>query len=171
MKNIIFLDIDGVLNCQLHYSSDFYKNYIAKPDKTKGEHYYYQICQQRIALLNELCIEIDACIVVSSTWRLGKTADQLQAILTESGATFKVIDITCHTGYERGTEIAKWLRDNCKKLFGIEYYDFYNYAIIDDDSDILLNQREHFFQTDSYSGLTYNTCYKIKRFLTRKTFD
>ena len=31
-------------------------------------------------------------------------------------------------------------------------------------------QQAHFFQTDSYSGLTPNTVYKIKRFLTHKTF-
>jgi hypothetical protein len=42
-----------------------------------------------------------------------------------------------------------------------------NYVIIDDDSDMLLHQAEHFFLTDNYSGLTPNTCYKIKRYLTK----
>jgi len=56
------------------------------------------------------------------------------------------------------------------KEHGVNYYDFYKYAIIDDDSDMLLNQEQNFFQTDNYSGLTPNTCYKIKRFATHKTF-
>ena len=38
-----------------------------------------------------------------------------------------------------------------------------------DDSDMLLNQKEHFFQTDNYSGLTPTICYKIKRFITGRT--
>ena len=50
---------------------------------------------------------------------------------------------------------------------GCHYYDFYNYVIIDDDSDMLLNQQEHFFNTDYYSGLTHNTCYRIKRFFNK----
>ena len=43
-----------------------------------------------------------------------------------------------------------------------------NYAIIDDDSDMLLWQKDNFFQTDSYSGLTPTTCYKIKNFFMQK---
>ena len=56
------------------------------------------------------------------------------------------------------------------KWFGIHYYDFYRFAIIDDDSDMLLNQQFNFFQTDNYSGLTPNICYRIKRFFIHKTF-
>ena len=51
-----------------------------------------------------------------------------------------------------------WLRE-----FGNKYSP-YNYVIIDDDSDMLLWQANHFFQTDSYSGLTPNICYRIKRY-------
>lgn len=171
MKNIIFLDIDGVLNCQLHYESKFFTDYIAKPEKVKSEHYKSQLCPERIKLLNELCESTDTTIVISSTWRLGKTIEELQQILDDSGATFKIIGKTDHLGYERGIEISKWLKDNCMALFNVHYYDFYRYAIIDDDSDMLLNQQFHFFQTDSYSGLTHNTCYKIKRFFTKKTFE
>ena len=41
---------------------------------------------------------------------------------------------------------------------------------VDDDGDMLLWQQHNFFQTDNYSGLTPNICYKIKRFFTHKTF-
>jgi hypothetical protein len=32
-------------------------------------------------------------------------------------------------------------------------------------------QREHFFQTDNYSGLTPNICYKIQRFFKKFNSD
>lgn len=181
MNNVIFLDIDGVLNCDLHYKSSQFKDYkeakkslrkSVKAEKiSRLEFYKSQICVERIRLLNELCSETDTVVVISSTWRLGKTIDELQEILNYCGATFRIIGKTDHLGYERGIEISKWLKDNCDNYFNTPYYDFYNYAIIDDDSDMLLNQQSHFFQTDGYCGLTHNTCYRIKRFFTRKTFS
>ncbi len=187
--NIIFLDIDGVLNCQLFYEESMWhkllldkiplyrqvkrllRKLLKKKDITRMEYYASQLCKNRIAMLNELCEETNSVIVVSSSWRNNKTVDELQLILNNSGATFKIIDKTPFTGYERGTEISKWLYDNInKEEHGCLYFDFYRYAIIDDDSDMLLNQANHFFQTDNYSGLTPNTCYRIKRFFTHETF-
>lgn len=187
--NIIFLDLDGVLNCQLFYEESMWhkllldkiplyrqvkkllRKLLKKKDITKMEYYASQLCKNRIAMLNDLCKETNSVVVISSTWRNNKTVDELQHILNNSGATFKIIDKTPFTGYERGTEISKWLKDNInKEEHGCLYFDFYRYAIIDDDSDMLLNQANHFFKTDNYSGLTPNTCYKIKRFFTHETF-
>jgi hypothetical protein len=175
--NIIFLDIDGVLNCDIFYRESYksakkkLKKAVKKNEIDSLEYYKSQICSNRVALLNQLCIDTNAVIVVSSSWRNNKTVEELQTILNNSGATFTVIDKTPYTGYERGTEISKWLNENIKpETYGCQSYDFYQYAIIDDDSDMLLNQQQHFFQTDSYSGLTYNTCYRIKRFFLHKTF-
>lgn len=180
MTNIIFLDIDGVLNCELHYKSSQFKDYkeakkslrkSVKAEKiSRLDFYKSKICLERVKLLSGLCENTDTAVVISSTWRMGKTIDELQEILNYCGATFKVIGKTDYLGYERGIEISKWLKDNCQNYFDTPYYDFYRYAIIDDDSDMLLNQQYHFFQTDGYSGLTYNTCYQINRFFTHKTF-
>lgn len=178
---LIFLDIDGVFNCQLFYKSTQHKDYkeakkaLRKSLKSKEierlDYYASQICKERIKWFSELCAEINAEIIVSSTWRMGKTVEQLQEIFNYCGGTFKVISKTEHLGYERGIEISKWLKDNIKiETHGVNYYDFTRYAIIDDDSDMLLNQRFNFFQTDNYSGLTPTTCYKIKRFITNQTF-
>ena len=90
---IIFLDIDGVLNCQLFYDSKEldYKMY----EKSEWNEYYKgQICPQRIGWFNELCKDVNANVVISSTWRLGKTVEQLQEILDCSGGTSKVIGKT-----------------------------------------------------------------------------
>lgn len=181
MENIIFLDIDGVLNCQLFYDSRQFKDYkeakktLRKSLKAKEierlEYYSSQICKQRIDWFNDLCKDVDAKVVISSTWRMGKTVEELQEIMNYCGGTFEIVGKTIRNGFERGTEIAKWLRDNInKETHGCNYYDFYRYAIIDDDSDMLLNQANHFFQTDNYSGLTPSTCYRIKNFFTHETF-
>jgi hypothetical protein len=178
---LIFLDIDGVFNCQIFYHSKQFSDYkeakkslrksLKKKEIERLEYYQSQICRERIAWFNKLCEELNAKVIISSTWRMGKTVEQLQEILNHCGGIFEIIGKTDHTGYERGTEIAKWLRDNIKhEIHGCHYYDFHKYAIIDDDSDMLLNQRFNFFQTDNYSGLTPNICYKIKRFITGKTF-
>lgn len=154
--NIIFLDIDGVLNCQIYFEKDRSEGIIKHPLSS--------LCKERIGWLNELCKEINAVVVLSSTWR-HYGLKYCQEVLTEAGANFEIIDITPDLRGEhclRGNEIFKWIKDN-EGLIGYSG-DFRSYVIIDDDSDMLLWQREHFFQTDTYSGLTPNICYKIKRF-------
>ncbi len=162
MKRIIFLDIDGVLNCQLFFTE--------RHDKG-GSYVENNICRERIGWLNELCTDINAEVVITSTWRLGRTLEELQDLLKEVGGTFQVIGKTPDLrgdDYLRGNEILTWIKSN-EALCG-PYYDYHDYAIIDDDSDMLYWQRNHFFQTDTYSGLTPNTCYRIKKFFTNKTF-
>lgn len=181
--NIIFLDVDGVLNCEIFYMERFnhlhrfdgvpfyktvkkyLKKNVKKKEISKLDFYKSQICPMRIGLLNKLCEETNSAVVISESMRGNNTVEGLQEIFKYCGGTFTIIDKTGHSEDRfRGIEILNWLKENSKKLFDIEYYDFYHYAIIDDDSDMLLWQQHNFFKTDSYSGLTHNTCYKIKRF-------
>ena len=131
---LIFLDVDGVFNCQIFYHSKQFQDYkeakktLRKSLKAKQiermEYYSSQICRERIQWFNELCKEINAEVVVSSTWRMGKTVEQLQEIFDYCGGTFKVISKTEHLGYERGVEISKWLKDNIKpETHGCHYFD------------------------------------------------
>lgn len=171
---IIFLDIDGVFNCQLFYKErqERWEKEGFPEEKNLYQHYRNQLCETRIKWFNELVEEINATVVISSTWRNRGVGD-LQIIFDSVGGTFKIHDITPYggNGTVRGCEIKMWLKKNItEEKYGVNYYDFYRYAIIDDDSDMLLNQGPHFFQTDNYSGLTPNTCYKIKRFATHQTF-
>jgi len=179
--NIIFLDVDGVFNCQLHYETKQFMDYrdakkkLRKSVKAKLieklDYYKSQICSDRIKMMNQLCKDTNSKVVISSTWRSGKTIEELQEMFNYCGATFEIISKTGHDGSRvRGVEIKQWLDANCMELFGIHSFDFYRYAIIDDDNDMLIGQQDHFFQTDSYSGLTPTTCYNIKRFFTHKTF-
>lgn len=185
----IFLDFDGVINHNLFYEeryANFHKHeniplykvvkkYLRKLVKSKKisrlDYIKSETDLSKIILLNELCAETNAAIVISASMRAQYSVDDLQTIFNYLGATFIIID---KTGYcecrNRGCEIKKWLYDNCEKWFGVKYYDFYKYAIIDDDQDFLLEQQQNFFQTDNYSGLTPTTCYKIKRLFKQKTF-
>lgn len=125
-KNIIFLDIDGVLNCQIYYDTTRFKDYreakktLRKEVKSERierlDYYASQICKERIKMLNGLCEETNAVIVVSSTWRSNQTVEELQEMFNYCGATFKVIS---KTGYcdcrVRGVEIKQWLEKNITK--------------------------------------------------------
>jgi len=186
---LLFLDLDGVINCQTFYEEryknltkydgvPFYKTvkkYLRKLIKTKQitkmDYYRGEMCPMRMGWLNELCAELNLGVVLSASMRAQYSVDELQTIFNECGATFTIIDKTGHCESRiRGVEINDWLHENVEKWFDVKYYDFYKFVIIDDDSDMLLNQQYNFFQTDNYSGLTPSTCYRIKRFLTHKTF-
>lgn len=176
-NRIIFLDIDGVLNCQLFYQDRASKKLMRKAVKKgniSGEDYHAsQLCKERISWLNGLCERTGAQVVISSTWR-SSGLEYCKKALSDNGATFDIIDVTPwlkHEGCVRGNEIYHWIEKNSVALFGIPSHEYRSYVIIDDDSDMLLWQAAHFFQTDNYSGLTPNTVYKIERFFTGKAFQ
>ena len=186
--NVLFLDLDGVLNCQLFYDEYFkhvqrfegiplYKTVrklLRKMVKAKEisqmDYYKNNMCPKRISMVNALCEETNTAVVISASMRNGHTVEEIQEIFKYCGATFNIIDKTPYTGYERGTEISKWLKENCERYFDVHYFDFYRYAIIDDDKDMLLSQQFHFFKVDNYAGLTPTICDDIRKFFTHKTF-
>jgi hypothetical protein len=107
---VIFLDIDGVLAP------------ISRWDR------YGDLDPACIQVLNEIVARCQADVVVSSTWRYGKTVEELQAMLHAQGFTGCVIDKTptgMH-GADRGEEIAAWLAER----------DVSGYVIIDDHVDM-----------------------------------
>jgi len=169
---IIFLDIDGVLNSEIFYQERhlrFESGEISRDEENSSKN---NICPKIISYLNTLCHQIDAVVVITSTWRSGETVESMQDKFNEVGATFKIISLTPYTGYERGTEISKWLKDNIiPEKYGCYYFDFRNYVIIDDDDDMLLKQQYHFFKIDKYIGLTPTICDDIRIFITGKTFS
>ncbi len=159
MTKIIFLDFDGVLNSQLWYVS------------TKGNRERDDLDKEAIGFLNNLIKKTGAKVVVSSTWRLGRSIQELQDILNRNGFEGEVIDKTKDLRYGdggawsvRGNEIHCWLDENATK-FGFSQFDFKHYVIFDDDSDMLYCQRNNFIQTDGYVGLTPTNTYKAEKIL------
>jgi Swiss Army Knife RNA repair-like protein len=107
---VIFLDIDGVLAP------------IRQWDR------YGDLEPACIAVLNEIVAETGADVVVSSTWRYGKTVAELQAMLDAHGFVGRVRDKTPvgPPGATRGDEIAAWLSQH-----GVDAY-----VIVDDHVDM-----------------------------------
>ena len=126
MRRVIFLDIDGVLAP------------IRRWDR------YGDLDAACVGILNEVVARSGAEIVVSSTWRYGKTAAELQELLAAVGFAGRVVDTTPTgpLGASRGDEIATWLADN----------EVSGYVIIDDHVDVG-ELRTHLIQTQPAHGL------------------
>jgi len=109
-RRVVFLDIDGVLAP------------IRQWDR------YGDLDPACIRVLNDIVLDGDAQVVVSSTWRYGKTVAELHAMLAAVGFIGTVIDKTPvgGPGSDRGDEIAAWLAE----------HDVAGYVIIDDHSDM-----------------------------------
>ena len=160
---ILFLDIDGVLN-----SNDYYvqRQELIKAGTYNVEYPLSEFDPKCMKLLDEFCGEYDIKIVISSTWRLLKTIEDLQKIFNHFGHNFEIIDKTPdlrHDAVVRGNEILWWMKQN-KELIQ-NYYDFNNYIILDDDSDMLLWQKDNFIKVDRFVGITPQTIFKMKKIL------
>lgn len=148
---IIFLDIDGVLNCQEAYINGFCK---------RTDNYGQDFYPPSMNLLNQLIEETNAKIVISSTWRKSGL-EVMQEMWKHRKMAGEVIDVTprlfyideTHYRIPRGIEIDAWLDNKgfshifWSKEHQKEYLDkseIENYIIIDDDSDMLYKQKEHF---------------------------
>lgn len=170
-KNIVFLDIDGVLNSEEYYirRHQDIENGKLSYDELRTQYPYFEIDNLAVTRLNRIVEECDAEIVISSTWRLNRTPLELQRILETCGFKGIVLDKTEHLGgvngytVPRGCEIEKWLKSQKfqrinwsrekQEQTSKESY-IRNYIILDDDSDMLLSQKEHFIHTSFKKGLT-----------------
>lgn len=194
---VIFLDIDGVMNSQLFYQRRYKRRwrkpityyylikskikYILngfkhkavslanyKPPKNHNtfEYKFKRVKEETDSLkwewLVELCENTGAKICISSVWKnhykksedWGKTLDML------GFPKDTYVGRTQDRRTLRGTEIKEWMENQTELIE--------NYVIIDDDSDMLPEQMEHFFNTDGYCGLTPNVTYRIERFFNKK---
>lgn len=172
---IIFLDIDGVLNSQDWY---IYRRDNVEMDSINTQYPFYEFDPRSVERLNRIITETEAKIVVSSSWRSGETVESLQKLFNLVGIKGDVIGLTPHLwcqkpyedmdGYKvpRGCEIDWWLdnqgdfqRINWSEEKQTEYINkakVKNYIILDDDSDMLYGQKEHFIRTSHDHGLTDN---------------
>jgi hypothetical protein len=157
---VIFLDIDGVLNHEIFYRG------LSKYERLKGR-WASEIDRASVEILNGIIRQTGAVIVVSSTWRIAHSCEELELILGECGFFGKIIDKTPRLNFKdsiRGNEILAWMRAN-EELYGSYYYQFKNYVILDDDSDMLYWQRKNYIQTDRYCGLSEIDAQKAVRIL------
>ena len=153
---LIFLDSDGVLN------------YPLMTDPVKK--YYGQVSAHCVELLNQLTDETGAKLVISSTWRRDSASlPSIEERLKELGVTGEIIGSTpvlTQKAVFRGNEIYHWMLDN-KEICGTYPNLFSDYVILDDDSDMLLWQKDNFVQTDAWIGITPTIIHRAKRVLNR----
>ena len=173
---LIFLDIDGVLNHELFYKSGSREERFKLANEEKDLPYgCSNIDPEKVSLLNTLIKETGAKVVVSSSWRTGRSVEDLQAVLDWNGFQGEVIGKTIRLGFKtpkdvdynysvpRGCEIKAWLEMN-KSILNAKISKV-RYVILDDDTDFLWWQRNNFIHVDSYCGITYNTIHKAKHIL------
>jgi HAD domain in Swiss Army Knife RNA repair proteins len=124
MMKVIFLDIDGVLNCR------------KTPNPRK---FPYVIDDELLARFTQLLQQTGASVVLSSTWRYDPAG-----IFSAKHYGVPFMDITPDMPDEpRCKEILEWLRDHPEVT---------RYVVIDDEDDEL--DKLPLFQPSSRTGLT-----------------
>jgi len=118
---VIFLDIDGVLVTR----NSIKYQYLNFPDETN-----IRFSKKAVKNLNKLIRLTGAKIVISSTWRLFHSLEELQNIFKKQKIRGKIISTTSiekatiEEDIPRGQKIADWLE---------QHPEVEQYVIIDDD--------------------------------------
>jgi len=143
---VLFLDIDGVVLAGRHLWSP---HGFTAPD---GRHIARgqdrnALPADTVALVHSVLQATGAQLVLSSTWRLHRQArDHMDAAtLGPFHPDWKTDDLDGGGLPVRGAQIQRWLD---------AHPDVTAYAILDDDSDMLPSQMQHFVKTDHGRGLT-----------------
>ena len=160
--NIIFLDIDGVLNSE--------KFYVARQDQIIAgtwdvEYPLSEFDPGSISILNSITDDNYAKLVLSSCWRIGKDIKAIKELFVQVGITGECIGktMTIKEGYGfRGNEIHQWMQDN-KDLLGESIAKYRRYVILDDDTDMLYWHRNNIVHVDRFVGLTKGDAYKCHK--------
>jgi hypothetical protein len=144
---VIFLDIDGVLNSQEFLN------------KNKGASGFSagRIDPELVARLNRIVQSTGAKIVISSTWRHGKSVWELKHMLRSRGFQYSsnIIDRTPIGMGIRGQEIQDWLElDPERERVDPNHDPVEAYVIIDDNNEMLPDQQDHMVHTNGQIGLT-----------------
>jgi HAD domain in Swiss Army Knife RNA repair proteins len=150
---VIFLDIDGVLNCRQYFETRTLVEGLC--DRAA-----YDLDTAAVERLNHLVAQTGAVVVVSSSWRHGRSVEQLADILSERGFVGTVLSKTrdWHTPMsrrvktatppkserleQRGDQIRDWLD---------EHPEVDSFIVLDDDSDMDLVRDRH-IKTSFHEG-------------------
>lgn len=134
---VLFLDCDGVLNSR--------DDYMVSGDQRP----YYVLNRKKVDYLLDIIKETNCKIVLSSSWRVMQDGRE-----TLEEHDIPIFDVTENLSGCRGSEIQEWL-DRHPETTG--------YAIVDDDSDMLLHQLPHFVHTDFLIGMNETIAYRVAR--------
>ena len=164
MSNIVFLDIDGVLNTKWWYTQ--------MDRNTPKDKYGYTFDPRSVANLKKIIDETGADIVISSSWK-SFGLSELEEMWQNRELPGKLIDITPNSVSDemllnadldhmelfhiRGMEIKEWLDKHGKNVS--------HYVIIDDMDNFFPEQKSHFVLTDPEVGITDEDADKVIKIL------
>lgn len=151
---IVFLDVDGVLNCNRTAVAFGGIPSGMKPGSVS------RLDPVALGLIRRICAAADAKVVLSSTWRKCRPWQEyaIEFGLPIIGATPRWSE----RGHERGHEIADWLADHVECT---------HYAIVDDDSDMLPHQMPQLVHTNGFDGFTWANAERLAQILGINVWD
>lgn len=151
INKVLFLDCDGVINCEGTFK--------------KNQESFTIIDQYMAFLVGKIVLDTDCKVVLSSSWR-----HMPEGVKEIEKHVVPIFDCTGNEPYDdnlppgtgncqRGREIKAWLD---------KHPEVRRYAILDDDSDMLKEQFPNFFKTTWLEGLTTEIAYKVIDHLNKK---
>lgn len=161
---LIFLDIDGVFNSAEYDRSERYLLETAGMSDTEIMliAHHTHLDPEAIKIFNDLVERSGAEVILSSTWRAKYSVHEMNEMLKDRGATFKISAATpilfgkLSARTPRGKEIAHYL-----KMLEKQPESF----VILDDHDDMLHLKTNLIQTNVKFGLTKNDVEKALKIL------
>ena len=128
---IIFLDIDGVLNCKQHLVS-LRKSKLGKAEtqaqrletlgetvRACGDEWERMIEDDCVKQLNRITQASGAKIVISSSWRYTLPEDKLKDVLKRAGVEASIVGVISKSCPTRADAIREWLGEHEVEAFVI----------------------------------------------------
>lgn len=148
---VVFLDIDGVLNSYAYWKWQKARKGETEPKIINMAQWKLEaVDKHAVSRLNRLHEETGCVYVLSSTWRILESLEDMQALLEHHGFTGKLVDKTTtatmgdHTSC-RGLQCAEWLSRHQDK-------NITSFICLDDDSDFA-NMPDRLVRTKTETGL------------------
>lgn len=147
--NIVFLDVDGVLN-NLNDAIAFRNKY----NRAFGSGFNWPFNKESMECLRKIVLKSNSRIVITSTWRKSPTGLKvLTTKLAEYGIADRVEglvpDLARNFKYSRGYEIYEFLKKYPNSNFVILDDEFYDYFSGDKKIDL----SKHLIHLDIHTGL------------------
>lgn len=163
--NVLFLDIDGVVNTLM-----IYKDPVDGKHNRKHEGYYFDLCYpsdlrvsntQAVLWLDKICHDFNLKIVISSVWRYDYEAAVESLYNSGLSRDIEVIGKTPRLDSIRGDEIQAYLD---------EHPEIKKFVILDDDAD-MGHLIKYLVQTDIDAGINRGTLWRVGKVLDEEFND
>lgn len=164
---VLFLDFDGVFNSE--QSKVFWENIKDQSTWEKDignfnggmlEMFAKEYCPIALSNMEHLLRRnSEVKIVVSSSWRTSRTVEELKEVFNSRLISDAIFDKTESFSNVRGEEIKKWLT---------EHPEVTQYVIVDDENNMLDEQKENFVKTSPLHGFQYGDMLWAERILIKR---